>query len=106
MGEWASVPMVSLYSISKQKTYEFGWILVNGTFAEILTPLWQKNPKSSLRVYHYDKDKLSNGLPNPDELAPEGMFIEGFDTFFRYHVDIEDIDYPGVGLWKLIACKE
>jgi len=105
--ELDTVPMVSLYSTDKKKTYEFGWIFSNGTLAQYLTPLWVKNPsgKAYLRIHHFEKGELMNGLPSPDDDAPEGMFIEDFDVFFRYSVDsMEDQDFTGIGLWKFKSC--
>lgn len=106
--ELRSARMVSLYSKEKKKSYDFGWFFVNGTFAQYLTPLWIKDPsgRSYLRIYHFHKGELLSGLPNPDDAAPEGMFIEDFDVFFRYDVNsIEDIDHLGIGLWKLASCE-
>jgi hypothetical protein len=107
-GDLEHARMVTLYSSEKKKTYEFGWVVSNGTFAEYLVPLWIKNSSgiASLRLYSFDRGSLRNGLPSPDGPAPEGMFIEDFDVFFRYGIDsAEDQDYPGIGLWKLTSCE-
>lgn len=109
IGNLDKARMVVLHSRDKQKSYEFGWVISNGTAAEYLIPLWIKQPsgKASLRLYRFEKGSLSNGLPSPDEPASEGIFIEDFDVFFRYGVDsVEDVDYPGIGLWKFTACEQ
>lgn len=104
--EFVTVPMVTLYSKEKNKTYQFGWVVSNNIPVEQLVPLWLKEGSSSrLRVYQYANGELINGLPSKDEPAPDGIFVENIDLFFYYDVDVfVDQAWVTPGIWKLAAC--